>query len=261
MYMLTKKIPALGFMCVLLVVASCKKDEAIPETTDPAGILEIRFHPTMNGAPLEANSIFTGPNNQRILVENFKFYFSGLYLRSDTDSVLIKDVSFVNLVSSNKTLKLSVRPGNYKALRYAIGLTPEQNGTNDPNFDEAQFPVDHPQSIYNGMYWSWASGYIFSKIEGKTDTSAAQNQTPTFTWFYHSGLDALYSPGSIEDLSIAIKDKETTQLDLGIEVNDVFRQPGDTINMVNNYFTHTTDNLPLAEKVIRNISKSIKKKE
>jgi hypothetical protein len=111
------------------------------------------------------------------------------------------------------------------------------------------------------MYWSWASGYIFSKIEGKTDTSAAQNQTPTFTWFYHSGLDALYSPGRVEDLSIAIKENETTQLDLAIEVNEVFSQPGDTINMVNNYFTHTTDNLALAEKVIRNISKSIKKKE
>lgn len=261
MRMLFEKSTFSILVFTLLALASCKKDEAIPEPTEPAGILEIRFNPTMNGVPLQANSIFTGPNNQRMLVENFKFYLSGLYLRSDTDSVLIKDVSFVDLVASNKTLKLSVRPGNYNALRYAVGLTPEQNGTNDPNFDEAQFPVDHPQSIYNGMYWSWATGYIFSKIEGKTDTSAAQNQTPMFTWFYHSGLDALYSPGRIEDLSIVLKDKETTVLDLAIEVNEVFRQPGDTINMVNNYFTHTTDNLPLAEKVIRNISKSIKKKE
>ena len=82
-----------------------------------------------------------------------------------------------------------------------------------------------------------------------------------FTWFYHSGLDTLYSPGRISDLSIELKDKETTVLDLAIEVNDVFRQPGDTIMMMNQYFTHTTDNLLLAQKVIRNISKSIKKKE
>lgn len=259
--MLVKKslFPAVFF--TLLAFASCKKDEAIPEITEPAGTLEIRFYPTMNGVPLEANTIFIGPNNRRMLVENFKFYLSGLYLRTDTDSVLIKDVSLIDLVSANKTLKLAVKPGIYKALRYAVGLTPEQNGTNNPNFDEAQFPIDHPQSIYNGMYWSWASGYIFSKIEGKLDTSATQNQTPTFTWFYHSGLDVLYSPGSISDLSIELKDKETTVLDLAIEVNDVFRQPGDTINMVNNYFTHTTDNLGLAEKVIRNISKSIRKKE
>jgi hypothetical protein len=261
MHMLFEKSTFSILFFMLLTLAACKKDEAIPETTEPAGILEIRFNPTMNGVPLQANSIFTGPNNQRMLVENFKFYLSGLYLRSDTDSVLIKDVSFVDLIASNKTLKLAVKPGVYKALRYAVGLTPEQNGTNNPNFDEAQFPIDHPQSIYNGMYWSWASGYIFSKIEGKIDTSATQNQTPTFTWFYHSGLDVLYSPGSISDLSIELKDKETTILDLAIEVNDVFRQPGDTINIMNDYFTHTTDNLGLAEKVIRNISKSIKKKE
>jgi hypothetical protein len=250
----------IGFI-LITTIFSCSKDEAIPESLDPGGILEIRFHPTMNGAPFVANSLFTGPNNQRMLIENFKFYFSGLYLRSDTDSVLINDVSFVDLIASNKTLKFRVRPGTYNALRYAVGLTPEQNGTNNPNFDEAQFPVGHPLSIYNGMYWTWATGYIFSKIEGKIDTSASQNQTPTFTWFYHSGLDTLYSPGRISNLSLELKDRETTTLDLAIEVNEVFRQPGDTIDIQTDYFTHTTDNLDLAGKVIRNISKSIKRKE
>ncbi len=245
----------------LFVLVSCKKDEPVPETKEPAGTLEIRFYPTMDGQPFQANTLFLGPNQKRMLVETFKFYLSGLYLNSDIDSLLINDVSFVDLTSLNPSLKFLVKPGNYTALRYAVGLTPELNGTNDPNFDEAQFPIDHPLSIYNGMYWSWATGYIFSKIEGKTDTSAAQNQTPTFTWFYHSGLDTLYSPGRISDLSVEIKDQQTTTLDLAIEINEVFSQPGDTINMTSDYFTHTTDNLDLARKVIRNISKSIKQKE
>jgi hypothetical protein len=142
-------------------------------------------------------------------------------------------------------------------MSYAVGLNPTLNGTNNPNYDEAQWPLSHPLSIYNGMYWSWATGYIFSKVEGKTDTSEAQNQTPTFTWFYHSGLDSLYSPNVLNNLNLTIEKDQTTVLQLNLEVNDIFSQPGDTINMQTDYFTHTTDNLELARKVIRNLSKSI----
>ncbi|MFN5318145.1 MAG: MbnP family protein [Bacteroidia bacterium] len=252
-------IPSLTSLFVLLLlVTSCKKDPPLPEPETPLGTLEIRFKPTMNGVPLEGNSLFIGPNGKRMLLETLKFYWSDIYLHQGNDSILAEDVEFVDLVSGALNFRFDVAPGSYSRMSYAVGLNPTLNGTNNPDYDEAQWPLTHPLSIYNGMYWSWATGYIFSKVEGKTDTSATQNQTPTFTWFYHSGLDSLYSPNVLSDLSLNIEKDQTTILELNLEVNDIFSQPGDTVNMQNDYFTHTTDNLELARKVIRNLSKSIK---
>jgi hypothetical protein len=251
-------ISSIATLCLLLsLVTSCKKDPPLPEPETPLGTLEIRFKPTMNGVPLEGNSLFTGPNGKRMLIETLKFYWSDIYLHQGNDSILAKDVEFVDLISGALSYRFDVAPGSYSRLTYAVGLSPTLNGTNNPDYDEAQWPLSHPLSIYNGMYWSWATGYIFSKVEGKTDTSATQNQTPTFTWFYHSGLDSLYSPNVLSDLNLNIEKDQTTILVLNLEVNEIFSQPGDTINMQNNYFTHTTDNIELARKVIRNLSKSI----
>jgi hypothetical protein len=251
-------IPLLATFTLLITLsASCKKDPPLPEPESPLGTLEIRFNPTMNGVPLEGNSLFMGPNGKRMLIENLKFYWSDMYLRQGSDSILAKDVEFVDLISGALSYRFDVAPGTYTSMSYAVGLNPTLNGTNNPNYDEAQWPLSHPLSIYNGMYWSWATGYIFSKVEGKTDTSEAQNQTPTFTWFYHSGLDSLYSPNVLNNLNLTIEKDQTTVLQLNLEVNDIFSQPGDTINMQTDYFTHTTDNLELARKVIRNLSKSI----
>jgi hypothetical protein len=140
-----------------------------------------------------------------------------------------------------------------------LGVKKALNGTDDTNFDEASFPIDHPLSIYNNMYWSWATGYIFSKIEGKIDTSQAQDQTPTYTWFYHSGMDTCYTEKNFDNLNIVVNEGKTTVIELGIEVKDIFISQNDTINMVEDNFTHTTDNIDLARKVSINLAKGFRK--
>jgi hypothetical protein len=52
---------------------------------------------------------------------------------------------------------------------------------------------------------------------------------------------------------------QKTIIELKIELNDVFRSDTDTVNMREDYFTHTTDNLDLAKKVITNLGNAIRK--
>lgn len=243
----------------ILFFVACSKDAPVPpDEEDENGTLELLFEPTMNGAAYQPNQLFVGPNGLRMNIETFKFYLSDIWLLNSGDSLLASEVELADMNSTTgKSLQFRLKPGSYNAIRLGIGVSEALNGTNDPDFNEAQFSIDHPLSIYNNMYWTWASGYIFAKMEGKLDTSAAQNQTPTFTWFYHSGMDTLYTQKKFEGLNFSIEKGKTTTLKVGLEVNSVFTNGNDTLNMVDSYFTHTTDNLPLARRIIEGLGRAM----
>lgn len=252
------------FSCIACVIitglSACEKDQPIPPPAEPSkGTVEIRFVPTMNNAAYQPNVNFTGPNNLKMNVEIFKFYLSDIQLVNSSGNQLLSEIELVDMSQSDKSISFETEPGIFQKLKFSLGVKSELNGTNDPNFDEASYPNNHPLSIYNNMYWSWATGYVFSKIEGKIDTSLTQDQTPTYTWFYHSGMDTCYTEKSFENLNIEVKAGKTTVIELGIEFNDIFINQTDTIDMVQNNFTHTTDNIELARNVIINLARGIRK--
>ncbi|MEX1188581.1 MAG: MbnP family protein [Bacteroidia bacterium] len=239
----------------------CEKDVKIPPVLpeDPRGQIEIRFTPTMNNQPLEMNEIFQGPNNQRVLLETFKFYLSNIQLISQGDTLGSSDVELLDFSLNSKSIYLTSYPGTIDKVLFDVGLNPFLNGTNDENFNPAAYENSHPLSIYNSMYWSWASGYIFMKIEGRIDTSLTQNANPNYTYFYHCGLDTLKRSYSISNMNVDVAKGATSTIELTVEFNDVFRTPSDTINMQENYFTHTSDDLDLARSVIVNFGTAIRK--
>jgi hypothetical protein len=245
----------------LTLFASCKKDEQIvePEPEVTTGTVEIRFNPTVNGSAFQMNQEFTGPNNLKMRYETFKFYLSQMQLSNGTSILGSKDVALIDFSLSNNSFTLEANEGVIKQIHFGVGLTEELNGTNNPNFTPSIYPIEHPLSIYKGMYWTWASGYIFSMLDGRIDTSAIQNQNPNYSFFYHSGLDTLFSTYSIAGFNASVVKGQKTTIDLKIELNDVFRSDTDTINMRQDYFTHTTDNLNLAKKVISNLGNAIRK--
>lgn len=253
----------IAILVLLSVLSSCSKDAPVPPVVnDENGTIELLFEPTMNGGAYLPNQIFSGPNGLRMNLENFKFYLSDIYLHSGTDSLNGKEIALADMnTSAGKSIRISLKPGTYDALSFGIGVKPALNGMTDPDFNEAQFPIDHPLSIYNNMYWSWATGYIFSKMEGKIDTSAGQNQTPTYTWFYHTGMDTLYSARKFENLNITVEKGKTSIVKFGLEFNTIFVEGSDTLDMVENYFTHTTDNYPVARRVSQGLKNALFIKE
>lgn len=240
---------------------SCKKDVKIvePDPEATTGTVEIRFNPTINGSSFLMNQEFIGPNNLKMRYETFKFYLSQIKLSNGTSIIGSKDVVLIDFSLSNNSFTFEANEGVINQINFGLGLNKDLNGTNNPNFTPSIYPNDHPLSIYKGMYWTWASGYIFSMLDGRIDTSAAQNQVPNYTFFYHSGLDTLYASHSISGFNASVVKGQKTIIELKIELNDVFRSDTDTINMREDYFTHTTDNLDLARKVITNLGNAIRK--
>jgi hypothetical protein len=245
----------------LFTLSSCKKDEQIldPEPEKTTGTVEIRFNPTINGVPFLMNQEFIGPNNLKMRYETFKYYLSQIELSNGTSILGSKDVALIDFSLTDKSFTVEANEGTINQIHFGLGLNKDLNGTNNPNFTPSIYPNNHPLSIYKGMYWTWASGYIFSMLDGRIDTSAVQDQVPNYTFFYHSGKDTLYTSHSIAGFNAAVVKGQKTTIDLKIELNDVFRSDTDTINMRQDYFTHTTDNLDLAKKVITNLGNAIRK--
>ncbi len=225
---------------------------------DTTETVEIRFVPTINGQPLVLNQVFTGPDNLRMSMETFKFYLSDIALTGTSGTTVLRDVAFIDL-PANRSIRLNADPGNYTAISFGLGVKTSLNGTDDTEYNPAQWADTHPLSIYNGMYWTWASGYIFTKLEGRIDTSATQDHQPDLSWFYHIGTDTTYTSKTIDGLNFSAVEGQTTVVELGIEVNDLFRTSADTIDMTTDYFTHTTDHLDLALKVMNNLKVAIRK--
>jgi hypothetical protein len=239
----------------LISFTGCEKDKPLPNPVpqDTTGTLELEVLATMNGAPMEAFTIFENVNGQRAIIEEFKFYLGELSLKNASDTeVAIKDVAFFDLLNNKNKLAVKLPEGNYSHLKFYAGVPDALNGTNNPDFTASVYGQDHPLSIFNGMYWTWATGYIFLKVEGKIDTSATQNQTPLRNYFYHVGTQAFYAVKEFPNTNFEIKRGETKKILLRLEYNDLFSNDFETINMATESFTHTTDNISLAQRVFSN---------
>lgn len=245
---------------LMFAFSSCEKDLPLPDPGINKGKVELIFRVAGNGSPLEFNSLFIGPNNYRMFVEEFKFYASNIALKDSEGKIVpIVDVALLNFSNGLVRVEGIVDPGTYTSIEMGIGVEETLNGTNNPGFNPSEYQNDHPLSIYNGMYWTWATGYIFMKIEGKIDTSATQDQTPLLSYFYHIGMDTLYQTKQFDLTNFEVNKAQTSKLEFMIDVNDLFVGSAGTIDMRVNNRTHTTDEFEVARTVFVNLKSAIRR--
>lgn len=105
---------------------------------------------------------------QKYTVTKFKYYVSNIELRTDSGKVFsCSDYFLINEdePSSKQIIIKGIPAGNYTSLSFVIGVDSVHNcsGLQEGALD----PV-------KGMFWAWNTGYIFLKLEGKSDVSTAQ---------------------------------------------------------------------------------------
>jgi len=221
-------------------------------------ILNLNFNLLFKNQNLIFDTYYEDYKNRNIAVETFRFYISDVtILATDGSEFLLSEVELVDF-SEEDTLWVNQFeykfPPNktFTQIRFGLGLNPILN-----NSDPATFEFNNPLSIYPGMYWVWASKYIFSKIEGKIDNDQDGDADQAF--FYHTGFDKYYQSVSPITINLNSTLGSTEQLNIAIDVMDIFNQPTDSINYQIDGQTHTDDNEALAERFLVNLSKSFKK--
>lgn len=104
----------------------------------------------------------------------FQFYISDVKLlqetkseNSDVDLTDIQLVSFADVQSaeaSSQGISINfqdVPAGTYSGIQFGLGVAPDMNAT-----QPGDYAPGHP---LDNHYWSWARGYVFTKIEGNAD--------------------------------------------------------------------------------------------
>ena len=99
------------------------------------------------------------------------------------------------------------------------------------------------------MYWTWATGYIFTKFEGKVATTDGDEFTNPFA--FHTGTDPLYREVVLElDENVCIGAEENHEFNIAIDLGASISSTEDELDLLNNGITHTLDNVELAERYV-----------
>ena len=196
-----------------LLAVSCKKEDNVPPPADIANIT-VNVKNTTGTTAVNLTSFVTNPLNISYRTDLLKYIISNIKLVSvDGNVVSFPNVELVNQEdASSLSFQLSDVPnGNYSAMRFVLGLDSLQNATlvNGGDLD----PSD-------GMVWTWNTGYIFLKHEGRfIDSTGAQQP-----FFYHYGTNRAYTEIEvpIENLTI---NGELRKLSLNFDLAKMYATP------------------------------------
>lgn len=150
--------------------------------------MEMEIRHKVAGHTLELEKATVTPFGEPVTFSNFQYYLSNFSLINAGGNIVSLPVSYF-LVSekdtASKTIGFNIPGGVYRGLRITIGVDSARNvsGVQSGALDPA-----------NGMFWSWNTGYIFAKLEGKSPLSTAPLQNVTYhIGGFKTGQNALQS--------------------------------------------------------------------
>jgi len=198
----------------------------------------VRFETALDwdGQAYAVGNIATDEFGHPLRLDNLQMYLAPIEFRS-TDGTWTSsdDVFLLDYSENDKYLTLPLPAGTYDAMRFGMGIPSEINTDIDP----ASYPNDHPLSVLGsaGMFWTWSSGYIFVKYEGKFALESGQQLIEPFS--YHCGTDASYRMVTLELASpLEIQRHEVTNARLNLDASMALASETDTINIEVDPVTH-----------------------
>ena len=131
------------------------------------GELQISFTHSANGEPI----VFRDSTYQNAFGENYNIYKLKYYIGQIKVEGLDQPINalpyyLINAAGTNE-INLKLPPGKYKGISFLLGVDSVSNcsGTQSGALD-----------ALNDMFWTWNSGYVFFKLEGRSSSSSADLQ-------------------------------------------------------------------------------------
>lgn len=166
------------------------------------------FEPVFGGKSLVLGQYYPLKNGDSLQVETFRFYISNLRLLYHGHPVFIHPRTHL-LIDSSDPSSLAVRYDlsdgiHADALAFELGVDSltQSKGAQGGDLD----PL-------NGMYWSWQSGYISAKIEGKASYCPAKGQ------LFQLHLGGYRAPWNTQlPLTFNLKDPDSVHIRIALDI-------------------------------------------
>ncbi|MFN5705389.1 MAG: MbnP family protein [bacterium] len=200
-----------------LSLTACKKDDDLhtSEDIDPnrKGELTIEFDNRVGNLNLVLDSIFYYNSfNQNYSISKFDYFISNIVLVNENGSkyVIPQDSSYFllkeSIVSSREINLSNIPEGNYSGIEFIVGVDSLRNTM---SLDKRTGALD-PGGDAAGMYWTWNSGYIFLKMEGRFDDTTDSIITPQMFQYHIGGFGGMNTPmmNNIKNITLNFGDEK-----------------------------------------------------
>ena len=244
---------------LLLTVASCKKKAAEPtqvnqQPSPSYGVAEFHFHTNLDTNEVDTyNYIYTVQGGRRIALSIAQLYVSGIQLvKSDGSTYDVPNVNLLKLMQVEEYLVGSVPTGNYKSVRFNVGLAPSTN---------TMTPAVNDSTLNHANMWFGSAaqpgGYVFLNMQGKIDTATVPSSTITLAqmqpFTYRIGTDAHLKNVSMPDQNFSIEANAVHFIHITIDYNKLFT--GIALNVASNLMVNTAadNSSALSTQITNNI--------
>lgn len=187
-----------GFVCCLIAFLSCGSQST-------KGTLAVTVNFVYGIEPFAYNVEYPYGTNGKIKFEEVRFYVSmPKVISSSGDWLSVPETYFLVSPDKNRMQWGEFLTGTYTQAGFGIGVDNSRNIQTDPQAIPAtDYPDNHPLSYASDMYWGWATGYIFAKVQGRIDADGNGSYVDSVDriFSYHPGVAGLYRtvnlPGAV----------------------------------------------------------------
>jgi hypothetical protein len=229
----------------LVSISSCDKKNK--------GNFEVKLNGFVGAQPLSfSNTIYSDGAGKDFFFNRLKFYISEVRLvRTDNTEVDVEDVAYFDYADNNwKSFSVEAPSGEYKGIKFNVGLNPAQNATNPDDFKASD-----PLGPKDDMFWEWLK-HRFINLEGKADVSGGSFVNGVGL-VYHVGRDTCYRSVSLSNGNFIIPDEGKKSINLNLDLLKVFKEQPAPIDMFLKPGTQSEDNdLSIAIQFADQFSKS-----
>ncbi|MBT9393857.1 hypothetical protein KLP40_11850 [Hymenobacter sp. NST-14] len=209
---------SLPLLAASTLLASCNKNDSAPEP----GSLAIEIDHLVGNTPLKLNTgTYTNGLGQPFTVSTFNYYLSNIKL-GKADGTEYAEPESYRLIkesdTSTKTFTLeNVPAGDYTSLSFTIGVDSARNVAG------AQTGALDPT---NGMFWSWNSGYIYTKLEGSSPAAGGNQQLLFHIGGFKSPNNTIrIASPSLNGAVLQVRKDRTPAVHLAADVQKMFTGP------------------------------------
>lgn len=165
------------------------------------------------------SSIYKNESGQPFTITNFKYYVGNFHFKRADGNEFISSEYFLIKEDDEQSKQIilnNIPDGEYVSCNFIIGVDSTSNCSGA--LSGALDPV-------NGMFWSWNTGYIFMKLEGK----AVASKSPGHIFEFHIG-GYKYPNNCIRKINLQtpgllISAGKTSSMELKTDAGEIMKTP------------------------------------
>lgn len=180
-------------LLISLILFGCKSDVPPFELVEQDPKVVLHYSLVNNGDEIGVGDAFKDNDGWILSLSTLKFYLSDIALIEGGELTEISEVELVDIAGQGNENGFTnaytyiIPKGDYDQLKMSVGLRSDLNST-----DPTLMAADNPLSLQGGMYWDWATMFVFTMMEAKVDTNGDQQLDETIA--FHTGLDSCFRP-------------------------------------------------------------------